>query len=127
MSKSGEYSGPAKATKDSEYRCPRCCCRVTRSPSNLNLEYGHKDGCPRRPDHFGYANSDYDPDADPLLIGSLKVAADGGRLICDDCDDKIDPETHKVLIKTNGYDDLCLSCQPNYPSERQYRPDGGAR
>ena len=122
VSKSGEFSGPAIATKDSEYRCPRCCCRVSRSPSDPTLEYGHKDGCPRRPDHFGYATVEYDPVADPLLLGSPEIVADGGRLTCDDCDAEIDPGNHKVLIKPSGFDDLCLDCQPHYDSERQYRP-----
>jgi len=121
------HSGPAIATKTSEYRCPRCCCRVTKSPSDPSLEYGHKRHCPRRPDHFGWTKVTYDPEADPLLIGSPEIAVDGGRLTCDDCEDEIDPENHKVLIKTNGFDDLCVGCQPHYPSDRQYRPeDGGA-
>jgi hypothetical protein len=56
-----------------EFRCPDCRCRVTRSPTDPALEYGHSQGtdrrsldggrCPRRPAAVdsGRAGGDSEP------------------------------------------------------------------
>ena len=123
----GQCLGHIQIQKDSEFWCPRCGSRCTRSPVDGNTEFGHRNRCPRRPEKFGYATGgQYKPEKDPLLLGERGVAADGGRTTCDDCDSPIDPENHKVLIQPGGFKDLCQQCQPNYARDRLYAPkDGG--
>ncbi|WP_226023234.1 hypothetical protein [Halomicrobium salinisoli] len=122
--------GRAGVQKDSEFYCPRCIARCTESPDGSH-EYGHFNGCPRRPDGLPWVGSrSYDPAEDPLLIGAPDVAADGGRLECDDCGNEIDPQKHKILIRPNNpHLDLCVECQPHYRADRQYSPvdNGGEK
>lgn len=74
--------GPLPCENEQEFRCRRCNSRCTRSPTS-DLEYGHKTGCPRRPDHFPYAEgANYDPAEDPLLDddASPEIVTDGGQV-----------------------------------------------
>ncbi|WP_225334238.1 hypothetical protein [Halomicrobium urmianum] len=121
-------TGHTEVRKDSEFICPRCLARCTESP-NKPIEYGHYEGCPRRDDDLPWVGCrTYKPEKDPLLKGSPEVAADGGRLTCDDCGDDIDPDQHKIQIRINQHHlDLCADCQSEYRADRQYAPvtDGG--
>jgi hypothetical protein len=71
--------GSCTPSKDSEFRCPRCRARCTESPTK-DLEYGHAQGCPDRPDELRrYVDgSPYDPSKDKLAPDPDEVAADGG-------------------------------------------------
>jgi hypothetical protein len=73
-------SGPVSVEKDREFRCERCRARCTRSATK-DLEYGHKGGCPRRPDELRRCvdGTPYDPADDPLALDPDQVAADGGE------------------------------------------------
>ena len=45
---------------------------------------------------------------------------------CDECGDDADPQKVKNLVRPGTDDDetyrLCVWCQPEYPSDRQYTP-----
>ena len=80
-------AGPLACDGERELRCPRCRARCTRSPTS-DLEYGHKARCPRRPDHFPYAEGpSYDPEEDPLLENEPEIVTDGGEDLKVDEDD----------------------------------------
>lgn len=73
------HNGSRPTEKDSEFVCERCHSRCTESPVD-GTEYGHRRGCPRRPDINRYVNGPgYDPEDDPLVeLPDPQALTDGG-------------------------------------------------
>jgi hypothetical protein len=64
--------------KPGEFRCERCGARCTQSPTK-DLAYGHREGCPDRPDHFGWADGDtYEPEEDSVAVNE-QLSTYGGE------------------------------------------------
>jgi hypothetical protein len=70
-------AGGLTVEKDCEFRCPHCRARCTESPID-GTEFGHRDGCPRRPENLpsGGGGATYE---DVVDDDQEELVTDGGR------------------------------------------------